>query len=410
MKKLIYIILSCLLVPFVAGSQYALKKATNLPRPGDSFVKVEMVYRAATESKVKNRAEVWDFSSLKPAVMEREYIVETEPGIKEKIKEVKDPYSVTYFSRSDASLVSSENKSLIHYRLAVDSLLDHGREYPGNHIYYSKPGLIVRYPVSYGYSSSSSFQGRGIHWDRLSSEVKGVITTRADAFGTLILPGRDTLTSVVRVHIHKEEYSVYSLLEPGFDLFAPMETVKALPSEKLTVVKGEKAEEPAKDIDCIITDTYQWYEEGYRYPVFETVVSYRKQAEVATPLTEASYVYYPVDQKQLAKDEANESILKMKREAALRSTPESAIASAVILYCRPNPVRDILEIELSFAPGTETVVTLYSMGGNILYKTAASGGNGTFSDRIDMSAYPKGNYVLQVVSGGEQLTEKIIKQ
>jgi hypothetical protein len=272
MKKIFIFFLLC--IPLVGKAQHTLKSELNLPRVDDQLIKEQVTFCQIEEI---GENLIWDFSKLRWT----------------------DDYPVQYFSRHDFGTIGAENGSLYFYQLSGDSLLLQGYENPNNLVRYQKSGLLLKFPLEYGVSSESSFQGRGKHNDRLESIISGDIFTSVDAFGSLILPGKDTLENVVRVHIHKNERAYYSPISYGFDINRPLE--EGIFEDTLQT----------QNPDLIITDTYQWYGEGYRYPVFETIESYRKINENLFTLRQESYFYHPADQTySLPEDTANIAVLE----------------------------------------------------------------------------------------------------
>ena len=386
---------------FPLHGQHSLKRDLNTPRVGDSFVKEEVPFQKVNEKSLKGTDLIWDFSDLKPIELQKEIDV-VHNGKREKIREIKKEHRVSHFSRIGNNRISSENNSLDHYQLSGDSLLDSGVENQGVSIRYSIPGLIVKYPVEQGYRSESSFFGRGIHWGQSESENRGTITSLADAVGTLILPDNDTLQSVIRLHIQKKEYSRYSPVNRFTDIDRPLED-----------------KEIKKDDELIVTDTYQWYKEGYRYPVFETIDCNRIENEEKTPLRQESYIYYPADQRFYINDQLNEKLLadkekqkKNEKQNSKKENKRGALSDAfeISLNCYPNPVKDELHIELTSDSEQKAKIILYSIDGKEMQRIETDNENVIFETTIDMSNYEKGNYLLRVISGKKQVTEKIVKQ
>ena len=206
--------------------QVRLRSESNLPRPGDELLKEQIAWFEPGEAG-ENRS--WDFS---------------------RIRLIDDACIVHYFTREDWQIIGAENGKLSFLAVSGDSLLLGGYETPADRVKYSPSGLLLRFPVTYGTVSRGRFAGRGKHHDRLESVVSGEIQTTADATGSLILPGNDTLSNVTRLHIRKTESARYLPLSSRFAIDLPV-------SDDL--FSGIEPE-------IIVTDTYQWYEEGYRYP------------------------------------------------------------------------------------------------------------------------------------------------
>lgn len=408
MKKLLYLYLLSIsmMLPVSLSAQHTLQKSTNAPRTGDEFIKEEVPYQAVENKKTDpdkatgKLRRIWDFSNLNPIKLEKTYTIEPEPGKTEKVTEYKEEHSVRYFFRGEEEgFLSAEDNRLYSFKFSGDSLLDYGREDFRTLIKYHEPSLVLRFPFTYGAVHKSSFRGRGKSDGRLQSVHMGTLTSQTDAFGSLVLPGRDTLKYVVRLHIRKEEQTYYSLLPTRFDIDAPVD------SDSLLKAGGTP--------DMVITDTYQWYEEGYRYPVFETVESYRIWEKEEVPLQLASYIYYPADQAFLKEDKENEAILKARQAVREVESQGGSIAKSIGMLrikCYPNPVKDNLIVELDYHPETETLLGVYSFDGKELYRTSVREKQGFSQISIPMSSYAVGAYLLRIISGEEQCSEIVVKE
>lgn len=373
MKKIYLLLLTC--IPFILPAQHTLKSELNTPRTGDVLVKEKVAFCPAGDA---GENKVWDFS-------------------KSRTDEV--DYGLDYFSRMETEVTGSENGRLLTYSLSGDSLLMKSYEDVSNLVKYHHPVLLVKFPLEYGSSSGDDYLGRGKHNDRLQSLVTGKSETRADAYGALVLPGGDTLKHVVRVHIHREEDGFYELLPAGYNMDLPIEQGMAdsLQSEA--------------SADRIITDTYQWYEEGYRYPVFETVESYRKSGERLLPLQKESFFYYPEDQAMLPEDEANQLLLAGKEKGEKIEVVVTGVNPPQTTGFRyyPNPVKDKLEVELILESAVSLHINLYDLSGRLLYTSTDAANSGLYHQSVPMQAYPRGTYLLKIQAGDKIINEKIVK-
>ena len=403
MKKLLYLLIITAIVPVsLCAQEYSLQKELNVPRTGDRFEKEEFEVPSAERSavKTKGRKDLWDFNKTPKVEMEKTYTYVMEDGSVEKVVEVREVPWVTYLEGEGNQFTEYNYVGRNHYVFSGDSLYDYGRENSGSLIRYYQPGLVIRYPFDYGDRCVSSFSGKGLHWQRLESEHSGTITSHADGFGTLILPSGDTLTSIVRLHIHKEEFVRYTPagLSPNID--------RELKEKERKVTADAKAM-PDRDFQLNVTDTYQWYQYGFRYPVFETVSSYTKVKEDILPHEPVSFVFYPSFQRELDTDIVNEAIEKQLTQRNASSGMAAFID--LQLSCYPNPVSDYLTLELQYNPGATTRISLYSPAGVLLYREIPKGDSGYYKTQIDMASFVKGAYLIHVQSGEEQITQKINK-
>ena len=403
MKKLLYLLILTIIAPFsLWGQEYGIRKELNVPRIGDDFNKEEFQFPSGVQSasKEKRQKDLWDFSKTRNVEKEKAYTYIMEDGEIVKVVEIRETPWITYLEGEGNKFTEYTHTARNHYSFSGDSLFDYGRENSGTRIYYHKPGLIIHYPFDYGDRCTSNFYGRGLHWQRMESENTGTITSHADGFGTLILPSGDTLTSVVRLHIHKEEFVRYApaSLNPDISKELIQKMRKTAPDSKAML---------NDNFELNVTDTHQWYQYGFRYPVFETVSSYTKVKDDSISHEPISYVFYPSDQRKLPGDKANETI--GRQQAPSSSSALSAIIE-LRLNCYPSPVVDRLNVEVHYEPGQSTLLSLYSSSGALLHKASPDRmANGYFKTVIEMASYPKGTYLVQVQSGGQQVSQKINK-
>ena len=300
-----------------------------------------------------------------------------------------------YFTRGGQDILGAENGKLSFLRIAGDSLLTAGYETPSSLVRYHRPGLLLRFPIAFGDSSSSAFSGRGKYHDRFESVVRGHIQTRADACGRLILPGNDTLDNAVRVHIRTEEIALYSPVSPGFDIDRPL-TAGSTP-DSLSVP------------DTVRTDLYRWYGEGYRYPVLESVETSRIRDGQPLLLGRDAYFYHPAEQELLPEDTPNRTVRERRQTEKEVQMLESAGNILSFRYA-PNPVRDRLEIEISLRRPLRVQGALIDFNGRIVRLLPERHAGADYQETLDMSRLPKGDYILEIQAGNEILSRKIIKE
>ncbi|MDR0798998.1 MAG: hypothetical protein LBN18_04470 [Dysgonamonadaceae bacterium] len=370
------IILCLMIVPEIFLGQPVLREDLNLPRSGDCLIKQEITYQPAGGGGADR---VWNFSHFQV---------------------VDNDHSLTYFSRNNYGVIGTENGQLFSYRLEGDSLLMHSCENPTTLVYYQKEGLLLKFPVVYPSVSEDEFYGRGKRNDRLEMLVTGQIRTEVDAFGSILLPHQDTLLQVVRVHIHKEELSYYTPIHSDFDLFRPVDLDEL--SDSLL----------QQTPDRIITDTYQWYKEGYRYPVFETIETYRDFHGELLLLNQLSYFYHPEDQADdLQEDEANAAVRDAVQEEQAADLTNPDIWAGLTYSLSPNPATSIVEVTMDLPRSTSITVQIHtSMGG--IYLTEDKGffpeGENHFS--INVSSLPVNNYVLDFWLGDHLVSGILMKR
>lgn len=149
------------------------------------------------------------------------------------------------------------------------------------HIEYSNPIVVMRYPFRYNDTITDTFEGKGTYCTDHKLVVKGQTFIEADASGSLIY-GSDTLPNTIRVH---------TLTISAFSTGADSATIDST------------------DIKHQITETYEWYAKGYRYPMLKTIqkTSYRNMRPVDK--TENAYIITPEEYYTDIKDDIiNDSI------------------------------------------------------------------------------------------------------
>ena len=263
-----------------------------------------------------------------------------------------------------------------------------GYETPSDLVKYRHPGLLLRFPITYGATSKGQYEGRGKHHDRLESAVTGEIRATADATGSVILPWNDTLTDVIRVHIRKIEH------------------IRHLPisSDFAYNLHGNDSLFSTVEPEMITTDTYQWYEKGYRYPIFESIETYRGK----TTLTRDAYFYHPAEQAYLPEDAVNQ-VIRERKQAARKAKMIEEESNLLSFACYPNPVKDHIEIELTFRKAIAVNAGIWDMQGRLVKQFPSETPNTHYRETLDVQSLPQGYYVVKVSVGRETASEKIIK-
>lgn len=369
-KKITYLWV-LLFVPQILWAQYTAIKQLHSPQAGDRLIKQEILYSDPGEAGVD---QIWDFSSL-PVVNEE--------------------YPIDYFDLG-GKLTCSRGRHLFKYKLEGDSLLLSGREDAFTTIRYHEPQLLMKFPLSYPSLSEGKFSGKGKYCDRMQIYTEGTVSTQVDATGTLILPGRDTLRNVIRVHINSRSYERFTPLPAGFDI-------------NLEFPSSGKKE--TLDSNYIENDIYLWYAEGSRYPVIEMSRSLWKKESGYEKLEETALLFHPLDQlAQLPDDEENTLILtaqEEKKRIIFDATEIDDISLMESVNVYPNPVTNYLIVDLSRSKTMTTHINLYDMVGRQVYKSSIQAGD--MSLIINMTQLPQGNYLLKVRSDNKAINKKIIK-
>ncbi len=192
----------------------------KLTAEGNSFLSGGHVMKQQVEHKEPGstgRSLLWDFRDLKP--VNKEYVLD---------------YFIPDSMRMD-TICGLEHRTRYLYSRKNDCVRALGFKNATTRMEYSKPEMRLRFPFAYGDSLYSEFEGKGQYSHRLNLDVKGYTSVKADAEGDLEFPGSQIVKKALRLHTRR----YYT--------------------------------ETSKDSLEMTLDTYAWYAEGVRYPVFESV-------------------------------------------------------------------------------------------------------------------------------------------
>lgn len=93
---------------------------------------------------------------------------------------------------------------------------------------------------------------------------------------------------------------------------------------------------------------------------------------------------------------------------AITSIDEQAKPMAVAVY--PNPVSNTLNLQLSGNVSDKISISLRDAMGTILFEKNIETDGGNFKSHLDLSNYPSGVYMLEILSGSTVTAKKIIKK
>lgn len=364
MKTLLYIFLSFLCYRVAIG-QTVLEKKQHTPLAEDKLYKQQIRYRAPGEG---GKEAVWDFSTL-PTVGKE--------------------YPVSYFLKNDSVIMAKELESIYYYSKDKDTLLTTGYENATTRMQYLLPKKGMWYPMAFGARDSSLFYGEGTFSDRFSIQTFGQTSLEADACGSIILPSTDTLHGVLRtkevtVQVYKTGHGIDSLFRSS-----SLEGNDSLYLSLLTETDRR-----------IRVETYKWYTESLRYPVFETVHYSSFTGGNETAYYSLSFFYSPTEQGGEEKE----------KQADEEPEAESLLSIPGFSYkAYPNPVTDLLKVRLTLQEEEEVLLLLYNMEGKRLQETVVRE-TGVQEVSVPMSAYPSGEYILHLIQGEKRYQEIILKK
>lgn len=347
MKKLLLSLGVCISFCVVQAqiSSYKLTSDRHAYRAGDYLEKQQVEYKDPGSI---GRSLVWDFRILQPFDYE---------------------YSLAYFipdSTEMERICGQEHQTRYYYRQLTDSLLATGYENYTTFMEYTRPELRLKFPLAYGDTLYSEFEGSGEYGRRLPLYVKGYTRVEVDAEGELILPD-ETVKKTLRVYT-KRHYT-----------------------------------QTGKDSLEMTLHTWSWYAKGVRYPVFESIKTLihpkgGKEEQIFT-----TSFYYPPE-KQLS--EIDTDNIEMEDEILQG-------AAAVFTEARtyPNPVTDNLKIDFKLTRDAQVWFSVHNNAG--VAQTATAPENlreGHHTKDISMGHLLTGTYTVNVHVDDMLLQLNVVKK
>lgn len=378
--------------PF-SKAQHTLTRDVVMCRANDTIVKQQVKYK--NPGRIGANV-LWDFG---------------------KLSSIKEQYQLIYAKdKHNDSIVGIEHRTRYYYQLREDSLLIRGFENATTKMDNIQPELLMKFPLHYLGETEAFYQGKGKYCGRLHIDVAGTIHSKVDAFGMMILPNGDTLPHVMRVKIRKLITKDTRPMDFILDKMQRDSLVnRSLPEDSIRT-------RLTNDTSIVVVENYKWYAAGYRYPIFETVRTGKLRDSLRTEYFSTAFFYPPDQHRYLETDTAN--IALQERLLAQDNNNDGGIDHddnhggtplnpfidfSYNLY--PNPVQHQLTIEYYLSEDAAVSYTLYTMSGQAVYiSPPQSQMRGVYSDRVDMNAYPKGEYVLRMQVGENVFNEKIMKK
>lgn len=383
MTKLIYTILGCFLsLSFQAQS---LSSDSNQPRGRDRLMKRIV---STCEVGEGGTLQIWDFSGL----------------------ELQGPnYELQYVKQSADTIIGIEHRTIYYYHISGDSLFCLGYENPTTLINYQKPELLLAFPLFQGRVITDYFDGAGNYCEQLNIRLRGKSTVRADASGMLILPGGDTLQKVLRTYTHKSihqrttsQISMPDSLQGNINPFI-------LNRDSIDYLL-------TNDSIRLETQTWRWYADGYRYPIFETVKSIVYKFGNAHEHFIVSFIYLPEEQyydlpydtnNQQKRDFADNE--NWEREWRNTTKDEGSVrGDETFSYQFRLNDSGCLHISYELQQAREVSLVLFDLQGrqlSIIHH--ANRAIGHYEETISMSRYSRGEYLLRITVGEKVHGEKL---
>ena len=350
--------ISCLLLAIVISipltSQKQLTNERNAYRASDQLIKQQVEFKNPGSS---GKNLIWDFRTLQP---------------------INEEYTLKYFipdsTRMD-TICGMEHRTRYYYTQQRDSVWAIGFENATTLMEYQVPELRLKFPFSYRDTLFSYFEGSGEYSRRLKLSVKGYTRVEADAEGELLLPDFESVKNTLRVRTLR----YYT--------------------------------QTGKDSTEMILDTYSWYAEGIRYPVFESIktniIKRKKNSNGSesvrdTTIFTTSFYYSPLSQtSQVQTDPIPEE-------------PEEVTGAATVFTeakLLPNPVVQQLHIQYKLTRDARVWFTVHTNAGIPVCQTSPQNlPEGHHNTMVNMGHLITGTYTLFVHVDDMVLQRVVVKK
>jgi len=337
----------------LAAMAWTLTKSCHLPRAGDA-PDIEMYEGLAPGASGKDV--VWDFSG---AVVSHY------------------PAKLGYTGGVGRLLTARFGKHRSYYCVKGDSLLWQGFENRQVNLRDSAGTLYMRFPMCHGDSCALVFDFTGSYYLEHPASNKGRGFVKADGTGTLVMPGGDTVTNVIRV----------------------CRSYTGLPTAKLTPRSPETVTQPE---DKSTYREYDWYAKGYRYPLFSLRQSLSFDGGVEVSVDSYAYACPRHTQVLCLKDDAENERIREQEEAGMPPSGWNCEGTSPISDITVMDNGSEIQVELEYALPEGYVELIISDSGGIAYfsvpKTKLGQGHNCIT--VPVNSLPEGEYALMLLCGG----------
>ena len=364
MKKIYSMLLLCSIsFGLYAQPSLVLTAERNAFRAGDELQKQQVVFRDPGSS---GRNLTWDFRHLQV---------------------INDEYTLRFFIPDSAYMhiiCGLEHRTRYYYSLLNDSLWAIGFQNATTFMKYTKPELRMVFPFTFGDVLYSYFEGTGEYGRRLHLSVRGTTRVKADAEGELILPNQ-TVARALRVHTRRHY------------------TETRVSPRPLNHPQGDFG---AEDNMEIILDTYSWYAQGMRYPVFQSIRTSLLTNGADTTVFETSFYFPPIEQQTQTACPfdgwEDEDFLDELMGIYAVFTEVSLL---------PNPVIDILHISYRLTRDARVRFSLHNnLGVRMIETTTMHQSKGYHRIPLNMAGFMTGVYTLYVHVDDMIMSLNVIKR
>ena len=355
MKRILLIII--VLFPLFSFAQQ-IERETNIFRNGDVIVNDKISYCSPGRS---GQGVCWDFSDVDEHDVRREIIISKDSNV---VYSLIDDNNILFFK---------ENNNV---------LFNIGKENTLYKINYQIPIVSMKYPFAFGDSIGTVYQGSGVYCGDHLTKVEGIVSIKADGYGALCITEGDTIYNVLRIHSIRT-----SSIAMDVDTLA-LDTIP------------KKLE---------IEDVYQWYANGYRYPVYETYSNTCYDDLIPVSSYQTAYRFLPETQQlTLANDFLNEEI---RNDNAVEGDDDylngNEHSSSGILHHEVSVHGSTVSINCSVDSDAD-IIALISDSRGIVYKRRdmTCNANQNYTIDIDCSGLHHGEYILYINVNGQIYNDK----
>ncbi|OJU45577.1 MAG: hypothetical protein BGN96_06860 [Bacteroidales bacterium 45-6] len=339
----------CVLLAFLSAhslfAQNHLTRTNNLLRAGDMVVKQQLEF---INPGLPGKNIEWDFSD---------------------VRMVDDKYQLSYFwpdEHAKDTVIGLEHQTRYFYKLSSDTLALTGYTNRTTQMTYDKPEVLYVFPLKYGDSIRTDFSGTGAYCQTVELKAEGYSKTVVDAYGKLKTPDNGVL-DVVRI-LRTKEFTDIGL-----------------------------------DNTRMLLKTYQWFTPGCRYPVFETIRSFTLRNDSTIENFSTSFYFSEINREEL---NFNDSV------NADPSFGHEAHDSDILVDCNtyPNPVSSQITVSYKLQADADVSFLLSDTKGLpwlSVPKLKVEAGNQ--EQRINMTGFPSGYYVLYIRVNGKVYSRTILK-
>ncbi|WP_321425140.1 T9SS type A sorting domain-containing protein [uncultured Bacteroides sp.] len=168
-------------------------------------------------------------------------------------------------------------------------------------------------------------------------------------------------------------------------------------------------------------ETYRWYADGYRYPIFETVESITYKNQKPLKHFNTAFFYSPDKHSYLNDDPKNQARLE---ELEKENKNGKGSSNGNDNSSGNNPNREIINYNVYIEKGSNSIsieynlnrsadvaISLYDMQGRLLANyPKTKHPEGFYQKAIALDGFQLGEYLLRIVVNDKVYGEKIAKQ